>query len=838
MSGERDAGGAAGRADSPADEAASKTVVRPKTDETLGLAESGQDTPASAGGDLPRLRPGEQLAGRFVVLRFIARGGMGAVYEANDVMLHTRVALKVLQGQVTADAAAMERFQREVLLARRVSHPHVCRVYEFYQSTTAGGVPIHFLTMEYLEGETLASRIARTGRLSTAEALPLVTQMCEGLAAAHAEGVIHRDFKSANVMLVQRPGDSGSATRVVITDFGIARVFEGGAEAPAPGLTGGAGILGTPEYMAPEQVTGGTVSPATDVYALGIVLYEMVTGRLPFSGETPLATAARRINEAAPRPELAAPGLDSRWSQTILRCLDRDPRRRFQNAADVPPALSKVRGRPSWLLPSAVALLLVAVLALGIRVLQRATTPAVAPAASVAAQPSIAVLAFADMSPEHNQEYFSDGLAQEIIDALAQIPGLHVAARSSSFSFKGKNEDLRTVGQKLDVANVLEGSVRKSGSHLRVTAQLVNAASGYQLWSQTFDRELADVFAVQDEISHAVVSALKLKVLPNTDAAAPRPVTNPEAYTHYLRGLQLENTGSASGLQGAVEEYRRALVLDPSYAPAHARLAWALFWYANTFGTDEQQMRQEAMAEAQRAVELDPSRGDGYLARGFLRTATARDFAGAREDLGRAVALSPGDARARTWLAVNKASFGQLPEAISAAESALQLDPLSAETRQRLGSLYNAAGQYAEARETLKKALDIAPHNSSVVRELAFTELFDGHPQKTLALLGQSDVAWMRDLGNAVANHSLGNAVASQAALQHLIANFSGGAPYQIAEVYAWRGQRDLAIEWLAKAVAGDDPGVGYINYDPFMRPLRSDPRFKAMLQSLKLPTD
>ena len=321
---------------------------RAPDESTVGLG------PAQATGPGPQdfdaacsLEAGETLARRFAVVRFVARGGMGAVYEADDLVLHTRVALKVLERNLVADSAAMERFQREVLLARSVSHPNVCRVYEFYEAATAAGVPVHFLTMEFLEGETLSSRLRRNGRLTTNEALPLFRQMCEGLAAAHAESVIHRDFKSSNVILVPRAESGQGGERVAITDFGIARALRQ-PKVPGAEATGGAGFIGTPEYMAPEQVTGRDVSPATDVYALGVVLYEMVTGQLPFSGDTPLAIAARHVEQAAPRPELATPGLNPRWSRTILRCLDREPSRRFRHAADVASALSGDLLRRTW----------------------------------------------------------------------------------------------------------------------------------------------------------------------------------------------------------------------------------------------------------------------------------------------------------------------------------------------------------------------------------------------------------------------------------------------------------------------------------------------------------
>ncbi|MGZ6131550.1 MAG: protein kinase domain-containing protein [Myxococcaceae bacterium] len=317
------------------------TFVRPPEERTQDLLPSPSlGSSGEADPDLPRLRPQELLAGRFSIVRFIARGGMGAVYEAEDLSLRTRVALKIIRSALLADSSALERFRREVLLARRVGHPNVCHVYEFYDARTADGVAVHFLTMERLEGGTLAHRLRDHGRMSTAEALPLVLQMCDGLSAAHAEGVVHRDFKSSNVLLVQRRGGSGESggTRAVITDFGIARPFETGGERE-PGLTGGAGMIGTPEYMAPEQVTGGAITPSTDVFALGVVMYEMVTGELPFTGETPLATAAKRIQEVARAPHTLLPGLDRRWSEIIVRCLAREPERRFASAAEVRAAL-------------------------------------------------------------------------------------------------------------------------------------------------------------------------------------------------------------------------------------------------------------------------------------------------------------------------------------------------------------------------------------------------------------------------------------------------------------------------------------------------------------------
>ncbi len=835
-----------GEADEP--KRGKDSVGLPATFQRAAASTSGlgaDATPADSGSEkLPLLSLNESVAGRFTPLRFVARGGMGAVYEANDLLLRTRVALKVLQGRIADNPEAMERFRREVLLARRVSHPNVCRVYELYQATTNEGAPIHFLTLEFLDGETLAARIGRTGRLTTAEALPLVQQMCDGLSAAHAQGVIHRDFKSSNVMLVPPGADSaqssGAGTRVAITDFGIARALVQQDTAGANGLTGDGGIVGTPEYMAPEQVTGGEVSQATDVYALGIVLYEMVTARLPFSADTPLATASRRLNEAPPKPETTVPGLDARWSRTILRCLERDPRRRFQSAGDVKAALA---GRPPprrWPVGLAVAGALL-LLFIGLGFVRHWWAPAAVsnPGTSPAAPPSIAVLPFEDMSAEHDQAYFSDGVAQEIINALAQVPGLHVAARSSSFSFKGAKEDLRDVAQKLGVANVLEGSVRKSGNRLRVTAQLVNAADGYQLWSRSFDSELADVFAVQDQIAAAVVAALKAKVLPTAlGTGSARKGTSPEAYAHYLRGLQLYETGSVPGLRQAIEEYEKAIATDPDYAPAHAQLSVAALLYANSISDefDAREWSRRAVTEAERAVELDPNDADARVARGLVRINVTWDWPGAGTDLERAVALAPGDAHAHTTSAMLLASLGQLPQAIEQTKQSVALDPLSSVALWQLASLYNSVGQYALARQLLRRALETAPQHGLVSRELGTTELLDGHAAEALAIFKANPQGWVRDFGTALAEHSLGHEAASREALQRLATLSGKTATYQVAVGHAWRGEPDAAFEWLEKARLSGDAGVRYVKYDPLLRSLRGDPRYAAFLAKVKLP--
>ena len=318
-------------------------------------------------------------------------------------------------------------------------------------------------------------------------------------------------------------------------------------------------------------------------------------------------------------------------------------------------------------------------------------------------------------------------------------------------------------------------------------------------------------------------------------------MTSPEAYTHYLRGLQLQNSGSTDGLKGAIEEFQRTIELDPSYAPAHARLAEVVVRYDSSVADTERKAldwRKTGAIEAERAVDLAPGQVDGYEARGLIRTGFAWDWSGARADLEQAISLSPGSATARVRYSQLMAVLGRLAEAIESARKAVELDPLSAESRYQLGNVYNAVGEYSLARETLKIGLAAAPKHGFASRELALTELLDGHPADALALFRAHQQEWIRDFGTALAEHSLGNDAASKAALNHLIATNGSSALYQIAQIHAWRGESDLAFEWLERARVERDPGTRYIKYDPLVRTLRNDPRFADVLTRMRLPLD
>jgi serine/threonine protein kinase len=478
--------------------------------------------------------PGTEFAGRYRILDELGRGGMGRVYKALDREISEAIALKVLVPALSADENMIERFRNELKLARRISHKNVCRIFDLGNCEGT-----YFITMEFVPGDNLKRIIQMMGPLAPSRALALAGQVCDGLAEAHRLGVVHRDLKSSNIMIDRE----GSAR---IMDFGIARAAE------TKGLTDSGTFVGTPEYMAPEQVEGKAVDQRADIYSLGIILFEMSTGKVPFEGRTPLSVAMQHKSARPPDPRDLNSQTPAGLSGIISKCLEKEPSARYQKIEDLAAELHGIaegltdpgRSRPepatAGLTPG------------GTRMLN-----------------TIAVLPFADLSPQKDQEYFCEGLAEEIITALAKVRHLEVAAKSSAFSAEFKNMDVREIGRRLGVAAVLEGSVRKVENKLRITAQLINVATGYQLWSEKYERTLEDVFAIQDEITLAIVDRLRVKLLGEEKAAIlKRHTDNPEAYNLYLMGRFFWNKRTAEGMKRGLECFARAIQLDPFFARA------------------------------------------------------------------------------------------------------------------------------------------------------------------------------------------------------------------------------------------------------------------------------
>jgi TolB-like protein/lipoprotein NlpI len=461
-----------------------------------------------------------------------------------------------------------------------------------------------------------------------------------------------------------------------------------------------------------------------------------------------------------------------------------------------------------------------------------------APAMAVIAERSIAVLPFINMSPDKDQEYFADGLAEELLELLARTPGLHVIARTSSFSFKGKSDDIPTIASKLKVTNILEGSVRKSGNRLRVTTQLVRAADGEHLWSETYDRAMRDIFKVQDEIAAAVVAALKLKLAPGQNSS-PRRSTNPDAYFQYLLGEQFFSRGSDEDYRRSVAAYRQAIALDPNYAAAYAGLANSEYYLSDVTG--DAAGLDRAMSAAERAVTLAPDQPMGYAARGELRSSIAWDWSGAQSDFARALELDPGDPFVLRHYSLLLQSLGRLPEAITAARKVTEIDPFSAPARRSLSEALFYNGELPAAREAIHRSLAIEPKDRYAIRDLGEFELLDHRSAEALGAFQEIDPddlnsVGFRATGIAMAEHSLGHARESQQALDEAIAKAAQNSAYQIAEAYAWRGEKDKALEWLERAHRQRDGGLTHLKTDPVFAALRSDPRFKAMLRKINFP--
>jgi TolB-like protein/lipoprotein NlpI len=463
-----------------------------------------------------------------------------------------------------------------------------------------------------------------------------------------------------------------------------------------------------------------------------------------------------------------------------------------------------------------------------------------APVAESAAGPSIAVLPLVNLSSDKEQEYFSDGLTEELLNLLAQVPGLHVAARTSAFAFKGKSENIGEIARTLHVSTVLEGSVRKAGEQIRITTQLINAADGYHLWSATYDRKLTDVFAIQDEIARAVVDALKLKLL-QPPSSKERRTSSTEAYNQYLLGRQFFQRNNVDGFRRAKKAFEKAVELDPEYAPAWASLGLARFWVADASDTLAEVLggQQRALEAAEKAIALRPDLPDGYRARGFVRVPTLWDWEGSRADFLRALQLLPNDPDTLgEYGSTVLRALNRLPEAAANLRRATELDPLNPRIWSALGNTLAMMDQRGPARDAFNRSLELSPDQSFTPYNMSVTYLLDHQPGEALALVQRTTNEVFRLSGVALAQHDLGHAAESQQALDQLIARWHDSAAYQIAQNYAWRGERERALDWLERAFRQHDGGMANIKPDALLRGLHGEPRFKALLAKMNLPAD
>src|SRR5256886_12308491 len=623
-----------------------------------------------------------QTIGHYKISKRIGSGGMGEVYLATDITAGREAALKLLPTRFTSDAERLKRFQQEERALVGLNHPNILTVYEIGEDHST-----HYIASELIEGETLRQRLMR-GRMEVGEAVDVAIQVASALAAAHETGIVHRDIKPENIML--RPDGY-----VKVLDFGIAKLAESAfAEATADGTgsmtlaeTNLGSILGTVRYMSPEQACGAQVDKGTDIWSLGAVLYEMVTGHAPFTGDTPRETMSS-ILEMEPPPltsYVARPPAE--LQQIISKTLRKDREERYQSASELLEALKGLRHKlefeaelarsaavPLWLrwkpklVGTAVAGLLLGAAAIWLFRGALLRAPHFNPP-----EKSIAVVPFLDLSQTKDQEYFCDGMSEEILEALAKVEGLRVVARTSSFSFKGKSVNAREVGEKLNVANVVEGSLRREGNRVRVTAELINARSGFHLWTETYDRKLEGVFAIQDEITRAIVDALKIKLAISLPA---RQQPSTEIYDLYLEGVYFSNKGSEEDLRRALDFFQRAVEKDPTFSRAWTGIAKVWYFLADVYVRPLEAYPSSREA-ALKAISLDEKDAEAHCYLSEAKRVLDWDLADADAELKRALQLDPNSAPAHLFSGLNPLFRGKLKDGLQLILEAEKLDPVS-----------------------------------------------------------------------------------------------------------------------------------------------------------------
>ena len=700
------------------------------------------------------------------ILEKIGEGGMGVVYKAEDTRLRRTIALKFLRPQTFANDEHRDRFVREAQTAAALDHPSICTIYEIDE---AGGDL--FIAMAYIEGPSLKNRI-RSGPFDIDETLRVTAAIALGLEAAHRHGVIHRDIKSANILLTPEG-------LVKIMDFGLARTC--GAEEISKTTRG----VGTAAYMSPEQGRGDAVDHRTDIWSLGVVMYEMLTGELPFKGDYDPAVVYSLLNEdPVPVGELR-PDLPLKAQRIIERAMAKDPDLRYQSAADI---LADLQSPDD------------------------AVDLAGSPVAPTLARRSIAVLPFSDLSPQKDQDYFCDGIAEEIINALTKIDGVRVAARTSSFSFKNKNEDVRRIGRKLNVETVLEGSVRKAGKRVRITGQLISVTNGYHLWSDRYDRELEDIFAIQEEIAGNIVRALRVELSDKERRAIERvPTRDVVAYDYYLRGRTFFYRSTRSGIESASEMFSSAIQKDPGYALAYAGLADCYSYLCLYFG-GRGGHREKAQEASHKALELDPNLAEAHASRG-LALSLSKKYADAEREFETATLLNPMLFEAYYFYARTCFAQGKFEKAIEMYHRAGEVNPedyqaasLEAFTYRTMKRMDEAKGIYRRSLEAIEKHLELNPNDSRAIF-LGATALID---------LGQKERAL----------HWVQRAEAIDPDDSYLT--------YGMACFYSRIGDADEAIRYLEKALEVGFAHKEWIEHDSDFDPIRDDPRFKALVDGMR----
>ena len=745
--------------------------------------------------------------GSYEILAAIGSGGMGEVYRARDTKLGRDVAIKVLSDSLANDPGRLARFEREAKILAALNHPHIVTIYSIEQ---ADG--ILFLTMELVEGRTLDHMIGRGG-VSLAQFFDISIALADALAAAHRKHLTHRDLKPANVMV----SDEG---RVKVLDFGLARSAEpGGAEADETRLqlTKVGSIVGTLPYMSPEQIEAKPLDPRTDIFSCGVMLYEMATGQRPFHGDSSPALMSSILKDH-PTP-IGARRVDVPRDvcRLIDRCLEKHPPNRIQTATEL---LSELRAqRHAWESGAA-----------------SASRPAVDGVQSAERKASIAVLPFVNMSGDKENEYFGDGLAEELINALAQVPGLQVAGRTSSFVFRGKDIDLQEVGRRLNVEHLLEGSVRKAGNRIRVTAQLIKVADGFHLWSERFDRELTDIFAIQDEVTQAIASSLRVRL--SGDALTPRRHTpNLRAYEIYLKARDLWYTDMPESFVHVKAMLEQAIAIDSQFALPYSLLGACYTGLANAGFRPAHDVMPLARAAEEKALRVDPALPEAHALLGVCAGCFGHDWIGAEHEWRLAMAREPISRDVRFWYGNHYLlPIGRVAEAVETMARGLQDDPLNLLYRHHYARGLRHLGRLDEAEAELRGVLDIDPDFPWALETFGAVCAQQGNSQEALAVTERAHAVtpWSYTVMGQLAAllDRAGDRMRTDALLETLGTGEAYGASTGLAIFHAMRGDAEQAAAWAARGIAQRFLPLVYM-----VAPLlKSQPQWPALARLLNLP--
>jgi serine/threonine protein kinase/tetratricopeptide (TPR) repeat protein len=770
----------------------------------------------------------------------LGEGGMGEVYRATDTRLGREVAIKVLPASLSGDPQSLARFEREAKALAALNHPHIAAIHGFEADQGT-----HFLVLELVEGETLSERL-RSGALSLKEALIISRQIAEAIQEAHEKGIVHRDLKPGNVKITPNG-------RVKVLDFGLAKLSPGSAEVMpgqcpsstvrndaanseteastvfADATTPGA-IMGTAAYMSPEQARGQEVDKRTDIWAFGCCLYECLCGQKPFRGATGTDLIAEVLKSEPDWSQLPAEA-PHEISTLLKRCLEKEPSRRLSSLGDI-----------AILLEESIRLLAPPPSSQN----SASSSPHRAPP-PIKKQYSIAVMPFVNMSSDKENEYFSDGITEDLISALSQIEDLRVPARTSAFAFKGRQDDIRSIGQRLRVSLVLEGTVRRAGNKLRITAQLIDVADGFQIWCERYDRELKDIFEIQDEIAGRVVSALKMKLgVTEKQRMEKKATSNLEAYDLYLLGRYLWTRRQSQDLPKVFELFQQALEKDPNYALAYSGMADYYLYQGYFFGSiPSAEAISKARVFAEKAITLDPKLGEAHVSLGLVKLWLNWDFLGAGAELDRAMQLNPHYASAYHFRGMQFwGTHRRVDDALAILQRGLDIDPLSVPLHNMRAIILSQAGRHEQVIEETKKILELDPHHVWEYFGRAYEKT--GQPEHAMHWY----LRWLEEDGvkpETVAQLRKAGEAEGLAGFHRLNAQLLIESDELLPLARHWQrayrvqacarlGRLDDAFRILEQSFADKEPVLVWLKVDLRFELLRDDPRFIALARKIGFP--